>query len=732
MSPPFKIAKRNFPMTSSPFLRTGFSFLKKDCISGSIHPRANTRCFLETAIKSLLLILLFITLITISSKPVQAADLVISGDPIRITADEYGSMYLERKDSATYVKQYFQDSVSFLFLNESDLAFDSHDPATIGGGYANTRFTPVSHTKPNDWTITTVYAAGSTGVQITRTITYTNGENFYLASYAINNGGATTYSNVKLRYGGDTYFAGDDSSVGNYNSTLKMVYLTNPDPLITWLMGAYGSLSDQADHYYEALYTSFWTALGDKDTPLPDTVSSSDIDAGYGLERARTTLAPGDTWTVEVFEKWMTEGHVRVMPPNGQSNRVTGDALQYQFTIQNYQTSDDTFNLTLSSSNGWSTNLPGGSSVAVSATSSQTVTAEVTIAAGTAKDVTDTLTLTATSQADNSITHSGSATTTVLETTTSQAGPPVCQDTAPGITPNLFQIDVNRDSAILYFSPVNQHLSYYYIAYGLHEGDVQFGVEFPATPSNGVESYTIGMLNPNTDYYFKVRGGNGCAPGGWSNVKSAKTTGVNSPPPAFNELSNQEEIVEIAEPMVETLQPNQCNHTVQSGDNLWNIAKEIYGGGNSYPLIIKHNEKKYPTIAEELAVGWELSFPCGSEEKDGQELTYDVTVQVEHRGSPLAGATVELNSDPRTGVTGENGVVAFQGVEKGEHTLKIAYQNYTAEQKLMIEGDKREFNVSVNVDLKKGNSILSTWAWFAIIVGICAVFVISRKRKNGR
>ena len=189
--------------------------------------------------------------------------------------------------------------------------------------------------------------------------------------------------------------------------------------------------------------------------------------------------------------------------------------------------------------------------------------------------------------------------------------------------------------------------------------------------------------------------------------------------------------MKITEPTVEALQPNQCSHIVQSGDSLWNIAKKIYGEGNSYPLIIEYNEEKYPTIAEELAVEWGLSFPCGLEEEDEQELTYDVTVKVEHRGGPLAGATVELNSDPRTAVTDENGFVAFQAVEKGEHTLKIAYQSYAAEQKLIVEGDKKEFNVSINVDLKRGNSILPTWTWFAIIVGVCAVFAIAWKRKNG-
>lgn len=100
---------------------------------------------------------------------------------------------------------------------------------------------------------------------------------------------------------------------------------------------------------------------------------------------------------------------------------------------------------------------------------------------------------------------------------------PVCVDTAPTNNPDLFQIDRAGSRATLYFTPVNDYLSYYYIAYGLSPGDERFGVSFQSGLSSGVVNYTINNLDPNTTYYFKVRGGNGCAPGGWSNNRESNS-----------------------------------------------------------------------------------------------------------------------------------------------------------------------------------------------------------------
>ncbi|MFA6017101.1 MAG: ice-binding family protein [Patescibacteria group bacterium] len=115
------------------------------------------------------------------------------------------------------------------------------------------------------------------------------------------------------------------------------------------------------------------------------------------------------------------------------------------------------------------------------------------------------------------------STTSSSSSSSSSTSTPVCVDSVPTNTPNLFQIDRAGSKATLYFSPVSGNLSYYFIAYGLSPGSEQYGVSFPAGLSTGVASYTINDLDPNTAYYFKVRGGNGCAPGGWSNNKESNS-----------------------------------------------------------------------------------------------------------------------------------------------------------------------------------------------------------------
>lgn len=99
-----------------------------------------------------------------------------------------------------------------------------------------------------------------------------------------------------------------------------------------------------------------------------------------------------------------------------------------------------------------------------------------------------------------------------------------CGASAPTGTPDLFQIDVQATSATLHFTPVSGS-DYYFIAYGHMSGDKQYGANI-GSGGEGVQSFKVEALAPNTTYVFTVRGGSGCAPGEWGNEYSITTAGA--------------------------------------------------------------------------------------------------------------------------------------------------------------------------------------------------------------
>jgi len=103
----------------------------------------------------------------------------------------------------------------------------------------------------------------------------------------------------------------------------------------------------------------------------------------------------------------------------------------------------------------------------------------------------------------------------------SSTSTPSCNDTAPG-TPKLFQIDVKNNSAKLFFTPLPD-TNKFYISYSTKNTAEEHGVE-ATLAKEGVQNFTVNALKANTNYYFKVRGQNGCMPGKWSNIVSVKTS----------------------------------------------------------------------------------------------------------------------------------------------------------------------------------------------------------------
>lgn len=108
-----------------------------------------------------------------------------------------------------------------------------------------------------------------------------------------------------------------------------------------------------------------------------------------------------------------------------------------------------------------------------------------------------------------------------------------CSDGAPGSAPQLTSaIATGSQQITLTWTQAADPVSYYLIAYGITSGKYIYGNS--NVGGRGTSSYTVDNLAKGTTYYFVVRAGNGCAPGGFSKELSATTLGAvvaNTPTP---------------------------------------------------------------------------------------------------------------------------------------------------------------------------------------------------------
>jgi peptidoglycan/xylan/chitin deacetylase (PgdA/CDA1 family) len=99
-----------------------------------------------------------------------------------------------------------------------------------------------------------------------------------------------------------------------------------------------------------------------------------------------------------------------------------------------------------------------------------------------------------------------------------------CSTPAPFDSPQIFLVRTLANKATIYFVPITNNVSYYYLSFSQDKSAEAHGTSFDINyPATGVLTFEINELEANTSYYAKIRAGNGCQPGDWSEVYQFKT-----------------------------------------------------------------------------------------------------------------------------------------------------------------------------------------------------------------
>lgn len=104
--------------------------------------------------------------------------------------------------------------------------------------------------------------------------------------------------------------------------------------------------------------------------------------------------------------------------------------------------------------------------------------------------------------------------------------PSKCEESKPANAPRLLSaVASGTNEVTLNWTQANDPVTYYLVTFGNKPGEQLYGN--PNVGGKGTTSFTVSHLSGNQTYYFRVRAGNGCMPGDYSNEVSGKAYGAN-------------------------------------------------------------------------------------------------------------------------------------------------------------------------------------------------------------
>lgn len=260
-----------------------------------------------------------------------------------------------------------------------------------------------------------------------------------------------------------------------------------------------------------------------------------------------------------------------------------------------------------------------------------------------------------------------------------------CKSQQPGDkAPWLYgAIAKSSSEAEIYFTDADKPVDHYVLAYGTKHGEYQYGVPSFGEVGKGQQSYTIRSLAPDTTYYVRVKGANGCAAGAWSNEISVTTKLL--------------------------ITTNYLDFTSSSLKPAEHILKPV---SSSSEVVTTPTPTSVPNTTKEHA--------------------YSMNIQVKDTNNkPVAGATVQVHSKVQEAITDKEGIAHFSNLEPGNHTVLVAYNGYKGQQSLNLTGDTKHFDLTIKVQPQNvfvSPQVIATITLLLLVI-VVLIMILFKKKK---
>lgn len=258
-----------------------------------------------------------------------------------------------------------------------------------------------------------------------------------------------------------------------------------------------------------------------------------------------------------------------------------------------------------------------------------------------------------------------------------------CRDDEAGIQPAWIYAaeSGSMTSVTLLFNEAADPVDTYELKYGTNPDSLDLSIDKLGIKSKSKMKYTVENLNPNTTYYFRIRGNNGCAKGSWSNIIQGKTKSKSTT--SYKQLTFVNSKLEPTNPL-----------------------------DGPVTSTVNENEEN------------EIISPIGPDETNENTLSdaYKLRVKIlDENSTPIENAKVTIYPEKMESATDKEGFVIFEKLNGGDHTITVNSNGYEGSESINLTGTVKDQTLTIQV--KPTNKLFSPTVLWTITIFLITTFI---------